>query len=214
MSLRPEPEEARELLRRELARSEYNQQSPIDRFWDWLQSFWVRLTGEASQADHLSTLAVIVVVLVVLSVLALAASKVRRDRRVADRQEPGVLESGRRTADELRRSAEAAAAEQRHSDAVADAVRALARRTVERGLLEDSPGRTTHEVFALVAQQFPEHGPALGAVADLFDAVVYGSRTASAEESRGALLLEADVRRARSATPGTTAATSTLRVPR
>jgi hypothetical protein len=97
---------------------------------------------------------------------------------------------------------------------VATAVRALVRAAVERGLLDDAPGRTTHEVLDVVATRFPDHAAQLREHADRFDAVVYGRRRAGALESAAALQLESDVRRSRPVPLASAAALAGPAVPR
>ena len=72
----------------------------------------------------------------------------------------------------------------------------MARGGVERGLLDDSPGRTSHEVLAELATRFPALAGDLRAAADLFDRVVYGARGAGRDEAAGILELEATARAA------------------
>ena len=125
-----------------------------------------------------------------------ALTRVRRDRHGDDDEAPGILETAL-TARDLRRRAEAALREGRHDDAVADGARAVARGGVERGLLDDSPGRTSHEVLAELATRFPALAGDLRGAADLFDRVVYGARGAGRDDAAGILELEASVRAAR-----------------
>ncbi len=206
--LDPSPDQAREWLTRELARPEYPHPSLLDRFLSWLGE---KLDGLVSLAtgSGVGTLVAVVVAAVVALVLLASLSRVRRDPST----EPvaaGVLDLPD-TADRLRRGAEDALADGRPGDAVADAARALARRCVERGLLEDAPGRTTHEVYADVAARFADRAAALEAAADLFDRVVYGRRAARVDEARALLDLEDEVRRTR---PGVPAGSPGLAVPR
>lgn len=202
------PDQAREWLSRELARPEYPHPSLVDRFVSWLGD---RLDDFVSVATGTGVGVVVAVVVagVVALVLLATLSRVRRDPTAQDR-EPGVLDTVE-TADQLRRRAEAALAEDRAADALADAARALARRCVERGLLDDAPGRTTHEVYGEVAARFPAQAAGLRAAADAFDRVVYGRRPAQADEARQLLHLEDEVRRTR---PGAAAGSSGLAVPR
>jgi hypothetical protein len=193
---RPEPDEARELLRRELAEQEY-QQPPLERFWAWLDERWGELTDQVVDIGAAPAFAVALLVVGLLAVLAVTVPRIRRDRGAGATGAGGVLDDHGATADELRREAEAAAAAGDHERAVATAVRALVRRALERGLLDDAPGRTTHEVLDVVAARFPDHAAQLREHADRFDAVVYGRRRVGALQSAAALQLESDVRRSR-----------------
>ncbi len=206
--LDPSPDQARDWLSRELDRPEYPHPSLLDRFLAWLGDKLDGFVGAATGSGVGLVVAVLVAVLVAVVLLA-ALSRVRRDRTDAVEQ-VGVLDLPD-SADELRRRAEQALTEDRPDDAVADAARALARRCVERGLLDDSPGRTTHEVFADVAARFADEGAGLRAAADLFDRVVYGRHPATATQAREVLELEDRVRRTR---PGAPAGAGGLVVPR
>ena len=206
--LDPSPDQAREWVGRELARPEYPHPSLLDRFLAWLGDKLDSLATVAS--DSGVGIVVAVVVAAVLAVVLVAAlSRVRRDSS-DEAQEVGVLDLPD-TAEQLRRRAEAALADSRPGEAVADAARTLARRCVERGLIDDAPGRTTHEVFAEVAARFSDRSARLAAAADLFDRVVYGRHPARVDEARALLELEDEVRRAR---PGAPAAGTGLAVPR
>jgi hypothetical protein len=204
----PTPDEARDLLERELARSEYPHPSLVDRFLAWVGDRLDDLVATATGSEVGILVAVVLAGLLAVVLLA-AVSRVRRDPSGAA-QEVGVLDLPD-TADQLRQRAEASLADGRPGDAVADAARALARRCVERGLLDDSPGRTTHEVYADVAARFAAQAAALSSSADLFDRVVYGRRTASPEEARTVLDLDDELRRTR---PGTASGGVGLAVPR
>ncbi len=199
MSLDPSPEQARRLLERELSGPEYPHPTLIDRFWDWLTEKLDALSGAAT-GSAVGLLLAGLVALVVFGVLVAALTRVRRDRRAPEQQPAGVL-GVEVSADLLREQAQRALDDGRLDQALADAARALARRCVERGVLDDAPGRTAHEVFADVARCFPESRAALVRAADTFDRVVYGARSAGRAEVAAMLDLEADLRRARPVTP-------------
>jgi hypothetical protein len=183
-------------LRHELAHREYHPDSLQDRLQQWLGDLWERLLHGAQGANGSSTAVGIALAVVVTALLMVTLPRLRRDRarRVGAR---GVLDTAGVTADDLRRRAETAAAEGRHGDALADAVRALVRRAVERGVLDESPGRTTGEVLALVASAFPAHTVDLRTAAGRFDAVVYGRHEVTALESSETLGLDDRLRRER-----------------
>ena len=112
---------------------------------------------------------------VVIALLAFVLPRVRRERRL-----PGgsaaVLTDPTVTASMYRARVAAALGEGRFDDALADAYRAIARAATERTLLEDSPGRTAHEVALGLEAVFPAEQDELRRAADQFDAVRYGSR--------------------------------------
>jgi hypothetical protein len=206
--LDPSPDQARDWLTRELARPEYPHPSLLDRFLSWLADKLGGFVGAATGSGVGLVVSILVAVLVAVVLIA-ALSRVRRDRTEQPEQ-VGVLDLPD-TADQLRARAEQALADGRADEAVADAARALARRCVERGLLDDAPGRTTHEVFADVAARFADEAPRLRSAADLFDRVVYGRRAATTDQAQGLLALEDSVRRTR---PGAPTAAGGLAVPR
>jgi hypothetical protein len=188
--LQPSGDEGRQLLREELLHGEYHRQHVLQRILDWI---WRRLeggAGAASGTDWVATLVTMAVAAVLLVGLVILLSRVRRDRRRRQQHAQAVLTDDRPSAVELRRRAESALADGRHSDAVVEAFRALAVRQVERGRLVDQPGTTAHEVAASLATAYPNHGERVGRGADLFDATLYGDRPASAAEAT--TLLELD----------------------
>ncbi|WP_299050472.1 DUF4129 domain-containing protein [uncultured Nocardioides sp.] len=190
--LDPSGDEGRDLLRRELLRPEYNQENPFLRFLDWLGEQLDEGLRRAGDADPL----VVAAALVVLVALALAVlwlvTRARTEGGTRTRGE-GVLDDVRASADELRAAAEAALADGRLGEALADAFRALAVRQVERGRLADLPGLTAREVATAVATEHPGRGDALRRAASAFDEVVYGDRSLPAERVRDVLALDDDL---------------------
>lgn len=187
--LQPSGDEGRHLLREELLHSEYHRQHVLQRILDWI---WRRLeggVGAASGTTWVTTLATMLVGTLILVGLVLLLSRISRDRRRRSHAQ-AVHTDDRPSAGELRRRAESAFADGRHSEAVVEAFRALAVRQVERGRLADQPGTTAHEVAATLATSYPAHGERVGRGADLFDATLYGDRPASREDA--ATLLELD----------------------
>lgn len=190
--LRPSPDEARDLLRRELLKPEYQQDNPIERLLDWISRLFEDSVGAASGLSSLSTFALIVVFLALVLALVLLLSRARRAPRRSVEGE-AVLPDVRVSAAEHRRLAEAALAAGRFGEAVVEGFRALTARQVERGRLDDLPGATAHEVADRLASDYVPHGPRVQRVARLFDAVRYGDRPATAEEATTVLGLDDDL---------------------
>lgn len=188
-SLRPDPGRARVWLDEELRRPEYHQQSLAERLQSWLLELWHRLTDSALHASSLSTATAVVlaVALVVLVVLVAGRVRVETAARLPD---DGVLGPDARSADEHRATALAAAAEGRYGEAVVEAFRAVAGRSLDRGLLDDRPGLTAHEIAEAVSPAAPEHRGHLVAGAATFEAVFYGGRAASASQAQEILALD------------------------
>lgn len=199
-SLRPDPGRARAWLEQELRRPEYHRQSLAERLQSWLLDLWHRLTGSALHASSLSTATAVVlaVALVVLVVLVAGRVRVEAAARLPDE---GVLGPADRSADEHRATALAAVAEGRYADAVVEAFRAVAGRSLDRGLLADRPGLTAHEIAEAVSPVAPEHRGRLLAGAATFDAVFYGGRAASAAQAQQILALDEALRVLRPAVP-------------
>lgn len=191
----PDAATAQRWMREELLDPAYHQREPLlQRVLDWL----------AEQLDQLPTLgmshltALLVVVGVVLAVLLVALRVAGPVRAGARRRRAGVLHADdRRTAADLRVSADAAAAAGAWPTAVADRFRAVVRGLEERGLLDERPGRTAHEAARLAAAALPALADGLRDGGDLFDDVVYGDRPATAQDDARLRTLDAAVRAAR-----------------
>jgi hypothetical protein len=187
--LNPSGDEGRRLLREELLHREYHSGDLWSRVLDWLSR---RFQGGVDAASGLGGLATFVALLLAAGLvlaLAWALSRLRHDRRRrAERR--GVLPPSHASATELRRRAEAALADGRHDQAVVDGFRAVTARQVERGRLDDQPGATAHEVAAVLATTYPDLGERVGRTADLFDATLYGHRSAGHDDATAVLALD------------------------
>ncbi|UUI70482.1 DUF4129 domain-containing protein [Cellulomonas xiejunii] len=193
----PDAAEARRWLREELLDPAYHRpESLLQRVLAWL----------VEQLDSMPSLgmsnrtALLVVVGVVLLVVLVALRIAGPVRATARRRRVGVLHADdRRTAAELRDAADAAARAGTWSLAVADRYRAVVRDLEERGLLDERPGRTAHEAARVAAVALPQHADLLRDGGDLFDDVVYGERTATADDDAAVRALDDAVRAARPA---------------
>ncbi len=187
--LDPSGDEARSLFRRELVLPEYHERDLFEQLLDWLDRFVNGTINAASDAPPLSTFAAMLAFLLLAIGLGWLLSRARRTARVA-RTRNAVLTDETVTARELRERAERALAEGRNADAVVDGFRALAVRQIERGLLDDLPGATAHEVAAAVGAAHPGQRQRVDGTAALFDSVLYGDRPASAEQAVSVLDLD------------------------
>jgi hypothetical protein len=187
--LDPSGDEARSLFERELVRPEYHDRDLFQQLLDWLDRLVNGTIDAASGTPPLSTFAAMVAFLVLGLALAWLLSRARRTAQVA-RSRNAVLTDERLTARELRERAERALAEGRNADAVVDGFRALAVRQVERGVLDDLPGATAHEVAIAVGAAHPGQRQRVDSTAALFDAVRYGDRPASPAQAIGVLELD------------------------
>jgi Domain of unknown function (DUF4129) len=212
VTLRPDPDQARSWVERELSRPEY-QEDPLTRFLGWLQDLWQQLRLNALDASPLSTAAAVVVVVVLVVLVALVVSLVRREPgRGAG--EASVLLPGRASPDEHRGAAEHALADGAYDRALVEAFRAVAVRAVQRGVVEERPGLTADELAAELGPAFPDHAERLRAASLLFDLVFYGDQPATEADARSVLDLDDSLRAARPARRDTTAPPPTAAVPR
>ncbi|MGI8644855.1 MAG: DUF4129 domain-containing protein [Nocardioides sp.] len=185
----PNGDEGRSLLRRELLRPEYNDQALISRFVDWLRDKITQGVDVASGSPPLATLAAMVLLVLLVVALGWLLSRAQMTSRARGVGAPALTDEGL-TARELRRRAEAALAEGRHEDAVVDGFRALALRQIERGRIEDVPGATAHELAGALGASYPPRSERVAGAADVFDAVLYGDRPATAAQARETLALD------------------------
>jgi hypothetical protein len=186
--LDPSGEEARSLLRRELAHPEYHDRHLLQQLAAWVDRLVDGTIDAASRTPPLSTFAAMVAFLLLGLGLAWLVSRARRTAR-AEHDHPVLVADEVVSATELRTRAERALAEGRTGDAVVDGFRALAVGEVERGRLEDLPGATAHEVASALAAAHPDQRQRVDATAALFDAVLYGDRPALPDQAAGVLEL-------------------------
>ena len=187
--LDPSGDEARSLLRRELAHPAYHERNVFEQVLDWLDRMLNGAIDGAADAPPLSTFAAIVAFLLLGIALAWLLSRARRTPRAAGRT-GAVVEDTTVTAAQLRSAAERALAEGRNAEALVDGFRALTVRQVERGWLDDRPGATAHEVAGALASTYPEQRGRVAGSAALFDAVRYGDRPATRDQAADVLALD------------------------
>lgn len=180
--LDPSGDEARRLLRRELADPKYYDANILERLQGWLERLIDDTVDGASASGPWSTAIAIVVVLTLVAAIALLVSRARRTA-TAERPGTAALTDEVISADELRARAEAALAAGDASAALVDAFRAVAVRQVERGRIEDVPQATAHELARALAAEFLPHAVAVHHGADLFDQTLYGERVATREQA-------------------------------
>jgi hypothetical protein len=100
-------------------------------------------------------------------------------------------------------AAEAALAAGDHAQAIVEGFRAVAARAVHRGVLDERPGRTAHELATELAPLLPDHARALTDASAVFDLVFYGHQPAQEADARSVLALDDDLRIARPAASAT-----------
>jgi hypothetical protein len=193
-ALDPDPDTARSWVERELSRSEYHE-SLLERVYGWLMEQWHHLQTAALNASPLSTAAAIVVITLLVVLVALVASRVRRDPAEAIGPGAGPVD-GLMSADEHRRAALAALESGDDAAALIEAFRAIAARAVQRGVLEERPGLTAHELTVGLSPFFPDHAQALAEASTMFELVFYGHLPATAADARSVLELDEALRAA------------------
>lgn len=204
--LEPSAPDAQELLRRELANPRYAEAQPT----------WFDLLSQAviewflglfdSGVSGPPGLGLVVVLLVIAALVAVAIAvygiPARRARRA--RGDDLFSEADARSARELRRDAEAAAARGDWARAIADRFRAIARSLDERTIVTVHPGTTAHGFARLAGRAFPETAGELERAADTFDGVRYLGNGGSEADYRELSAL--DARLAAAPSPVTAAA--------
>ena len=185
--LDPTSPQARQWLEDELRKGIYHEQKGLlQRLWDWLNELLAGGSG-----GGLPGWTIWIAFAVGAAVLALVLLRsLHAERRMTGPRRGGVLEGPARTAAEHRTEAAAALRRGDADTAVLEAYRAIARSAIERTLLDDLPGRTPHEVAVALGPVFPASAASLATAADVFDAVRYGRRSASAESARAVIELD------------------------
>ncbi|MGV9827466.1 DUF4129 domain-containing protein [Gordonia sp. NPDC003429] len=192
LALDPDNDTARRWSQDELSRAEYqppDQRSGgvLDTIRDWLSDRFADIFGVAKPVPVI--IAIVVGVLVVLLVIY-GLRFVRRVPKHERSDRRRVLDETPHSARQLRARAEELLAAGDADGCVREAMRALTRRAAERGLLTDAPSLTAHEVAAELSRHFPDDRSRLTEAGNLFDAVRYGGRHATADQARSLLDLE------------------------
>ena len=211
-AIKPDPDRARAWLERELARPEYRR-GLLERFGSWLGNLWDRLTGVTGGFSPLSTAAAIVLLVLLLVLIGVVATRLRREP-AARRDSAVLLDAAATSPDEHRARAEAALREGRFDDALVEAFRALASRSLRRGLVEERPALTAHELAADLTVAFPDRTEQLAGAADLFDRIFYGHQQATADDATDVLALDEALRTTRPASHTPSAPGPVTAVPR
>ncbi|WP_457206822.1 DUF4129 domain-containing protein [Nocardioides sp. P5_C9_2] len=185
----PSPGEGRSLLRRELLHPDYRDDDVLDRLLAELRRAILRGLDAASSAPPLTSFFATLVGLGLVLALVWLATRTRTTRALRQVATAAVPD-GTLTADEWRSRAEAAYAVGDHGSALVDGFRALAVRQVERGLLDDAPGATAHELALALRALHPGHEEQVDDGARLFDLVLYGDRSATPQQARSVLALD------------------------
>ena len=201
--LDPDAEEARRLLREELAKPPYRAAEPSwfdlasKAFFDWLASLFAGADGAGG--GWLPLVATVIVVgILVAALLIWGVPRLNRRRT----QAPLLFgERDGRTAEQMRAAASTAAASADWSLAIAEQFRALAAGLAERTIVAVNPGTTATDFARTAARALPAESDALRRAADAFDEVRYLEHQGSESDYRAVRALDDRVRQARPALP-------------
>lgn len=192
----PTAPDARETILRELSEPEYQAAQPTlldivgQAISDWLGSLVV--PGGSAVVDWVPLVVTILVAVGIL--IALLVWGVPRFNRRSTAAGGLFGDDERRSADEIRKDAAAAAARGDHTAAVIDAFRALARGLQERTIVAVVPGTTAHDFARQGAAAFPDVAGQFATSADGFDAVRYAGAAGTPELYRMITELDGTVR--------------------
>ena len=149
--------------------------TPIDRIARAIAEFFERLFDTELDGGWGSTFALIAAIVVVIVIVAafIVWGVPRSSRRARASQVALFGEAETRSAAELRRAAASHARSGEWDAAIILRFRALARGTVERGVVDTPPGATVHAFARAAARAFPASSAELEAAATAFDDVRY-----------------------------------------
>lgn len=162
-------------------------------FFDWLGDL---LNGAGSGAGAVALVLVVLLLTALIVGAFLVFGRPRLNRRSAA-VDAVFGDDDTRGADELRASADRAAASGDFTTAIQELFRALARGFAERTLVDLYPGMTARGFAREAAVPFPDRAPALSAAAADFDGVRYLGRTGTADQYAALAELERSLRTAR-----------------
>ncbi|NYI40796.1 DUF4129 domain-containing protein [Demequina lutea] len=191
----PDPDTARQWAQDELSKSIYQHgESLADRLGSWFSDLMNKLLnagsgGSIPPVGYLLGAIVLIALIVIATRIAIPAAQQRRRRGTAV-----LLADDARTAQQIRDAAQAASRAGDHTAATLEYFRALVRGCEERVVIDDRAGRTAREAAIDIAASINLHFAQLRAAAQTFDALRYGHRVGTAEDSSRMKDLEAVVR--------------------
>lgn len=175
--LTPGPDDARELLERELADPRYQREftgpvrQAIDDFLAWLDERMGTVGGIDIPYGPLIIL-VLLTAAIVLTVLLVRP----RLQPAGSSDDPLTTEAGI-SSEELRARADEHRRAGRADECFRDLFRAVVRAAEEREILSELMGRTATEAAGELSGAFPAHGRRIGIAAELFNLSRYGGRS-------------------------------------
>lgn len=199
--LQPDPDDAREQLRRELADPVYDAAEPtfLDRAARAVGEFFSRLLNPDLSGGWGPAVAVVatVVVVAVLVAAILVWGRPRSPARSRRTSSELFGAADDRSAAQLRADAAAEAARGRWGEAIILRFRAIAHGLTERVIVEPPPGTTAQAFARDAARAFPASAGDLAAAAAAFDDVRYLRRPGTAALYEAISRLDDDLTQAR-----------------
>jgi hypothetical protein len=190
----PDRDEARRLLQEELAGREYAEAAP-NPVLEWLGEVfaglveWLDSLGGGGVPAFPGWVLLVIVVVVAVPVLLLVRPRVNASG--GTRRAAVVLADRSSTPGDHRRAAAAALAAGDQDAALASWFRALVRQAEVRTVLDARPGRTATEAAHALGAAFPAEYEALHGAAAVFNAVIFGERSATVAQAESVRRLDA-----------------------
>jgi hypothetical protein len=180
----PDRPQATQWLLEELAKPIYraSQPTPFDRVAKAIQDWFASLRLANISGSPTLGIAIVVAIIVAAIIVAVLFFGVPRLNRRSARATGVLGDSDDRTADQLRASANAAAAAGDYSTAVIEMFRAIARGLLERAIVQSTPGTTAHTFSTIAGRALPDLATRLDSAARSFDAVRYLNREGTLQQ--------------------------------
>jgi hypothetical protein len=195
----PDAPEAKQWILDELSGTDYQRAkpNPIDQlaqnFLDWISS--LQFDGDGGPPTAL--LVVGLVVIIAAAIVAFLIFGLPRLNRRSAASASLFGDDDARTAAQIRKDAERAAATHDYTLAIAEMFRAIARGLSERTVLTVSPGTTAHDFGLRAGTAFPGFSARLTTAARAFDDVRYLDKTGTRDQYDEIAALELDLRSAK-----------------
>ena len=185
-----DPEEVRQLADDILARDEFqpHQETLLERIARWIADLFDfgRPTGGAPGSGGSGVLTLLLLAAVVVGIAFLVRALLRGPRRRKPEQEPEPDPDVQmeRSVDEWTAAALRHEAAGQWKDGLRCRFRALVTRLTERGVVPETPGRTSGELRGDVRATAPAAADDFDGAADLFDRAWYGDLPTGPDEAR------------------------------
>lgn len=191
-------DEARRLLKEELAKGIYQEAEPslLERAWTAFLNWLGEILGQIRSVD--AGLGTILLAVGAVVVIAAAVLLIRPRLNARKRAEPTIFQTqSRLTAQTHRDYADAAARTGDWDEALTERFRAITRAAEERVILDEQAGRTAGEVARQLQNVFASQSDSLGWLASRFNEVHYGARPATQTDYQRAVDLDLELQQAR-----------------